>query len=197
MHLDRPTSFLSGYLDRFDVVVLNTGHHWNRGKLEANHWVIHIGGVPNPKKNLVEAKDFTIHSIVKWMDSQLPSHPNLRAFYRSISPRHFFNGDWNTGGTCNNTTPLSRGKEIVKEESDDAVAATALKGTNVTFLDITALSELRDEAHISKYSFRPSPGMEDCLHWCLPGIPDTWNEILFGYLFPFTRRKNSTRENSG
>uniref|UniRef100_A0A7C9EC47 Uncharacterized protein n=1 Tax=Opuntia streptacantha TaxID=393608 RepID=A0A7C9EC47_OPUST len=196
MHLDRPPSFLSRYLDRFDVVVLNTGHHWNIGKLEANHWVIHIGGVPNPNKDLVEAKDFTIHSIVKWMDSQLPRHPNLRAFYRSISPRHFFNGDWNTGGTCNNTIPLSRGKEVLKEESSDPVAALALKGTNVTFLDITALSELRDEAHISKYTIRPSPGMEDCLHWCLPGIPDTWNEILFAQLFPF-RRRNSTRANLG
>lgn len=183
MHLDRPPSFLSHYLDRFNVIVLNTGHHWNRGKFDANHWVMHVGGVPNPNKNVVEAKNFTIHSIVKWVDSQLPQHPKLRAFYRSLSPRHFFNGDWNSGGTCDNTNPLSKGKEVLQEESGDPVAAMAVKGTNVKYLDITALSELRDEGHMSRYTIRPRQASgQDCLHWCLPGIPDAWNEILFGQL---------------
>ncbi|KAL2939796.1 Protein trichome birefringence-like 16 [Bienertia sinuspersici] len=183
MHLDRPPSFLKRYLDRFNVVVLNTGHHWNRGKFDANHWVMHVGGKPSPNKSVPEAKNFTINSIVKWVDSQLPQHPKLRAFYRSLSPRHFFNGDWNSGGTCDNTNPLSKGKEVVKEESGDLMAAMAVKGTKVKFLDITGLSELRDEGHISKYTIRPrvSTG-QDCLHWCLPGVPDAWNEILFGQL---------------
>ncbi|XP_074273582.1 protein trichome birefringence-like 14 isoform X1 [Silene latifolia] len=188
MHLDRPPAFLRQFLDKFDILVLNTGHHWNRGKLDANHWVMHVGGIPTPDKNMLEAKNLAIASVVKWVDSQLPYHPNLKAFYRSISPRHFFNGDWNSGGTCDNMNPLSKGKEVLKEESADPAAAKAVKGTNVTLLDITALSELRDEGHISKYSIRPSPGMQDCLHWCLPGVPDTWNEILFAQL-PTSRKK--------
>lgn len=36
MHLDRPPAFLRRFLHKFDVLVLNTGHHWNRGKLRAN-----------------------------------------------------------------------------------------------------------------------------------------------------------------
>ncbi|XP_057544950.1 protein trichome birefringence-like 14 [Amaranthus tricolor] len=183
MHLDRPPAFLRHFLDRFNVVVLNTGHHWNRGKFDGNHWVMHVGGVPNPNKNVVEAKNFTIHQIVNWMDSKLPTHPKLRAFYRSLSPRHFFNGDWNTGGTCDNINPLSKGKEAVKEGSGDQMAAMAVKGTNVKLLDITSLSELRDEAHISRYTVKPRESTgQDCLHWCLPGIPDAWNEILFAQL---------------
>ncbi|XP_010666846.2 protein trichome birefringence-like 14 isoform X1 [Beta vulgaris subsp. vulgaris] len=183
MHLDRPPAFLKQYLDRFNVIVLNTGHHWNRGKFDGNHWVMHVGGVPTPNKSMVDAKNFTIHSIVKWVDSQLPEHPKLRAFYRSLSPRHFFNGDWNTGGSCDNTNPLSKGKEVLKEESGDPISAMAVKRTNVTFLDITALSELRDEGHLSRYTIRPRQASgQDCLHWCLPGVPDTWNEILFAKL---------------
>lgn len=189
MHLDRPPEFLTQYMDRFNVLVLNTGHHWNRGKFEGNHWVMHVGGLPNPDKNILEAKNLTIHSIVKWVDSQLPNHPNLRAFYRSISPRHFFNGDWNTGGTCDNTNPLSKGNEVLKEESRDPLVDMAVVGTKVSFLDITALSELRDEGHLSRYTIKPGPRTQDCLHWCLPGIPDTWNEILFAQLFSF-RGKN-------
>lgn len=185
MHLDRPPAFLRRFLNKFDVLVLNTGHHWNRGKLKANRWVMHVGGVPNTDTKIAEiggAKNLTIHSIVKWVDSQLPKYPGLKAFYRTISPRHFFNGDWNTGGSCDNTTPLSDGKEVLKDESLDPVAVAAVKGTRVKLLDITASSQLRDEGHISRYSIRATPGVQDCLHWCLPGIPDMWNEILFAQL---------------
>ncbi|KAL2338796.1 hypothetical protein Fmac_013242 [Flemingia macrophylla] len=182
MHLDRPPAFLRQYLHKFNVLVLNTGHHWNRGKINANRWVMHVGGVPNNDRKIAViwgAKNLTIHSIVSWVNSQLPKHPGLKVFFRSISPRHFFGGEWNTGGSCDNTKPMSIGKEILDEESSDQGAASAVKGTGVKLLDITALSQLRDEAHISRFSITAKPGVQDCLHWCLPGVPDTWNELLF------------------
>ncbi|XP_038890327.1 protein trichome birefringence-like 14 isoform X1 [Benincasa hispida] len=185
MHLDRPPAFLQQYINKFDVLVLNTGHHWNRGKLKANRWVMHVDGKPNNDRKLAmiwSAKNFTIYSIVNWVNSQLPKYPGLKAFYRSISPRHFVGGDWNTGGSCDNTRPMSIGKEVLQDESSDESAAGAVKGTGVKILDITALSQLRDEAHISKYSITAKAGVQDCLHWCLPGVPDTWNEILFAQI---------------
>ncbi|KAI5415299.1 protein trichome birefringence-like 16 isoform X3 [Lathyrus oleraceus] len=185
MHLDRPPAFLRQFLHKFDVLVLNTGHHWNRGKLNANRWVMHVGGVPNTDRKLAliwAAKNLTIRSVVSWVDSQLPKHPGLKVFFRTISPRHFFGGEWNTGGSCDNTKPMSVGKEILEEESSDPVVASAVKGTRVKLLDITGPSQLRDEGHISRYSLTAKPGMQDCLHWCLPGVPDTWNEILFAQI---------------
>ncbi|XP_010493177.1 PREDICTED: protein trichome birefringence-like 16 isoform X2 [Camelina sativa] len=185
MHLDRPPAFLRQYLHKIDVLVMNTGHHWNRGKLNGNRWVMHVNGVPNTNKKLAalgNAKNFTIHSTVSWVNSQLPLHPGLKAFYRSLSPRHFVGGEWNTGGSCNNTTPMSIGKEVLQEESSDYSAGRSVKGTGVKLLDITALSIIRDEGHISRFSISASRGVQDCLHWCLPGVPDTWNEILFAMI---------------
>lgn len=49
----------------------------------------------------------------------------------------------------------------------------------VSLLDITKLSQLRKDGHPSKYNrFK---GM-DCTHWCLAGVPDTWNQILYASL---------------
>ncbi|KAM7259024.1 hypothetical protein ACFE04_014765 [Oxalis oulophora] len=184
LHLDRPPAFMRRFLDRFDVLVLNTGHHWNEGKFEGNRWIMYLNEKPidTENKNLVDirnAKNFTVHNVVRWLDSQIPSHPRLRIFFRTISPRHFKNGDWNTGGSCDSTIPLTGGSEVKHGGSKDTVVNSAVQGTRIKILDITALSDLRDEGHISRYSIKKNPpNGSDCLHWCLPGIPDTWNELL-------------------
>ncbi|VAH62140.1 unnamed protein product [Triticum turgidum subsp. durum] len=58
----------------------------------------------------------------------------------------------------------------------------ALNGMSkpVFLLDITLLSQLRRDAHPSAYS-GGHPG-NDCSHWCLAGLPDTWNQILYASL---------------
>jgi len=60
----------------------------------------------------------------------------------------------------------------------------------VYFLNITKLSEYRKDAHTSVHTIRQgkmlTPEQQadpntyaDCIHWCLPGLPDTWNEFLY------------------
>lgn len=60
----------------------------------------------------------------------------------------------------------------------------------VYLLDITTLSELRKDGHPSIYSGDLNPAQRaspehsaDCSHWCLPGLPDTWNQLLYTALF--------------
>lgn len=50
----------------------------------------------------------------------------------------------------------------------------------VTVLHITPMAAFRSDAHVGTWSDNPS--LSDCSHWCLPGVPDVWNEIVLSYL---------------
>ena len=67
-----------------------------------------------------------------------------------------------------------------------------LKGMRfpVYLQDITMMSALRKDGHPSVYTRamdqeqkqHPRDFTSDCSHWCLPGVPDAWNEILSALL---------------
>jgi hypothetical protein len=72
------------------------------------------------------------------------------------------------------------------------VLARYLRRVPVQFVDITGLSELRKDAHTSVHTLRQgkllTPEQQadpktyaDCIHWCLPGLPDTWNHFLYAH----------------
>ncbi|KAJ0095147.1 hypothetical protein Patl1_17049 [Pistacia atlantica] len=46
----------------------------------------------------------------------------------------------------------------------------------VHLLNITTLSQLRKDAHPSSYN---GLNRMDCSHWCVAGLPDTWNQLLY------------------
>lgn len=50
----------------------------------------------------------------------------------------------------------------------------------INVLHITSMSAFRSDAHVGNWSDNPS--VPDCSHWCLPGVPDVWNEILLSHL---------------
>lgn len=77
--------------------------------------------------------------------------------------------------------------KVIGEELDGR------KDFPVTVLNITQLSGYRRDGHTSIYKKQWSPltkeqlanpvSYSDCIHWCLPGLQDTWNELLFAKLF--------------
>lgn len=57
----------------------------------------------------------------------------------------------------------------------------ALRGTGIHLLNITHLSEFRADAHPAVWLGKKDAVNiwgQDCLHWCLPGVPDTWVDLL-------------------
>lgn len=111
-------------------------------------------------------------------------------FFRTQSPRHFEGGDWNKGGSCRRVKPLAT-EEVedlfsLEKNGTNAEARSvnrhlfqALKGSSFRTLDITHMSEFRADAHPSTTGGKKH---EDCMHWCLPGLTDSWNDLLAALL---------------
>ncbi|KAH7294138.1 hypothetical protein KP509_28G058200 [Ceratopteris richardii] len=179
MHLDRPAVFIRTYLRFMDILILNTGHHWNRGKIEGNKWVMYLDGKVDTahSRTMADAKSLTINKIASWLHSQKKKNLTRAEIYmRSLSPRHFFDGEWNSGGRCDDEFLPSMQLNITGHMSDPVIES-AISGTSLRLLNITYISQFRFDGHISKY--RPDASHQDCLHWCLPGVPDVWNEMLY------------------
>ncbi|OAY74817.1 Protein ESKIMO 1, partial [Ananas comosus] len=121
-------------------------------------------------------------------------------FFMSISPLHLSPKDWGNpnGIKCANETlpvldyqtPLYIGLD--RQMFDLAENATRSLAPRIpaAFVDITTMSMYRKDAHTSVYTVRQGKVLTaeqhadpltyaDCIHWCLPGLPDTWNLILY------------------
>ena len=57
----------------------------------------------------------------------------------------------------------------------------ALKGSDFHILEITRMkmNEFRADAHPSIAGGKKH---DDCMHWCLPGTTDTWNDLFITHL---------------
>lgn len=50
----------------------------------------------------------------------------------------------------------------------------------ITVLNVTLMGAFRSDAHVGTWSYPPT--VLDCSHWCLPGVPDAWNELVLSYI---------------
>lgn len=128
------------------------------------------------------------------------SSHNATVLFRTTTPDHFENGEWFSGGYCNRTVPFKEGeidmidvdsimRGIEVQEFAKASSLGSENGVNLKLLDTTFLSLLRPDGHPGPYrQFQPfakeknAKVQNDCLHWCLPGPIDSWNDIVMKML---------------
>ncbi|WOL12419.1 protein trichome birefringence-like 31 [Canna indica] len=147
--------------------------------------------------DVLAAYRLMLNTWAKWVESAM--NPQTKAFFMSLSPMHLWSWEWRDGsrGNCfNESSPIEgafwgSGSNVrVMRAVEEALREMKV---DVTLMNITQLSEFRKDAHASVYTERRGKLMTgeerskpemfaDCIHWCLPGVPDTWNEILFAYL---------------
>eukprot|EP00475_Leptophrys_vorax_P005036 TRINITY_DN13031_c1_g2_i1.p1 TRINITY_DN13031_c1_g2~~TRINITY_DN13031_c1_g2_i1.p1 ORF type:complete len:434 (-),score=30.95 TRINITY_DN13031_c1_g2_i1:253-1380(-) len=98
----------------------------------------------------------------------------------SYTPSHYNKGN---PPTCDYNSPNTPQSPIADQSavSFNKQEKTLLKkSTRIDFMDLTYMMALRPDGHVQKY-YGPSKNSKtkwDCLHWCLPGVPDAWSDVL-------------------
>lgn len=174
-----------------DVIVFNTWHWWNRRGAGQPWDYIQVGNEIYKDMDRMVAFERALNTWANWMNTNY--NPNkTKAFFQGISPSHYNGTDWREaraksclgqklpvlGSIYPGGMPpaLAILKKVIAKVNNNNNNNNPV----ITLLDITNLSLLRKDGHPSVYGL--GGRSMDCSHWCLAGVPDTWNQILYNFL---------------
>ncbi|KAI3994967.1 hypothetical protein MKX01_019781 [Papaver californicum] len=185
-----------------DIIIFDSYLWWNVPKLEVL-W----GSFEKPNEGIykdlgmVSNFEVALKTWSDWLENRI-NRTKTQLFFNSMSPTHEWAGDWeeNKQGNCyNETEPIlqehywgSGTNTDIMKAVESSVNELKVRGVDVKILNITQLSEYRKDAHVSinkriwdtltPEQISNPVSYSDCSHWCLPGVPDTWNELLYAYI---------------
>ncbi|XP_065853601.1 protein trichome birefringence-like 34 isoform X2 [Euphorbia lathyris] len=189
-----------------DILIFNSYLWWRRsqmkvlwGSFERSDGIYKVVKMPR-------VYEMALKTWSEWVKLHIdPTRQVL--FFVSMSPTHERAEEWDgvEGENCYGETEEIR-KEGYRGEStcpemmrivDKVLNELKRKGgVNVHMINITQLSEYRKEAHPSIYAKHWGEPLTqqqlsnpktyaDCIHWCLPGLPDVWNHLFYAlFLYP-------------
>ncbi|KAL4290657.1 hypothetical protein GQ457_14G009340 [Hibiscus cannabinus] len=166
-----------------DVLIFNSWHWWtHKGKSQSWDY-IRDGSALYKDMDRLQAFNKGLTTWANWVDSNVDP-TKTKVFFQGISPTHYEGSEWNQPkkNCYGELEPLSGPSYPAGAPPAAAIVNKVLGSMKkpVFLLDITLLSQLRKDAHPSTYSGDHSGN--DCSHWCLPGLPDTWNQLLYAAL---------------
>lgn len=197
LHLDKPDSLWTKQYENFDYVIISGGKWFLKTAIYYENDTI-IGCHYCQGKTLTElGYDHGYRKALQVVfDFINNSKHKSNVFFRTTTPDHFENGEWFSGGYCNRTEPFLEGeidlnlvdtnmRNVETDVFENSNKIARKKEVRLRLLDTTHLSLLRPDGHPGVYrTFHPfSKGkngktQNDCLHWCLPGPIDSWNDLL-------------------
>lgn len=193
----------AGEMGKMDMIVLSIGHWFLHPAVYYEYDSV-LGCHYCPGLNHTEIGFYDVlrkalrTSLNSIIERKSTKGEEIDVIVTTFSPAHF-EGEWDKAGACPKKMPFSEGeKEVegmdsemrkVEIEEVEAAKAKAMNGFERFFrleaLDVTKLALMRPDGHPGPY-MNPFPfanGVQervqnDCVHWCLPGPIDTWNEIF-------------------
>ncbi|KGN65647.1 protein trichome birefringence-like 37 [Cucumis sativus] len=166
-----------------DVLVFNSWHWWTH-KGDSQAWdLIQDGATRYQDMDRLVAFYKGLTTWGRWVDLNVDP-TKTKVFFQGISPTHYLGKEWNQPKrNCNGESEPLAGSMYpggAPPAADVVNRVLSRIKVPVYLLDITTLSQLRKDAHPAGYNGEHSG--TDCSHWCLPGLPDTWNQLMYAAL---------------
>ncbi|XP_029124559.1 protein trichome birefringence-like 43 isoform X2 [Cajanus cajan] len=170
-----------------DILIFDSWHWWLHVGRKQPWDFIQEGNHTYKDMDRLVAYEKGLKTWAKWVEDNVD--PNkTRVFFQGVSPDHLNGAKWGQPSArfCEGqTVPVfgfeypggTHPAELVLEK----VLGGMSKSKHVYLLNITTLSQMRKDGHPSVYGHGGHRDM-DCSHWCLPGLPDTWNLLLYAAL---------------
>ncbi|KAJ9159769.1 hypothetical protein P3X46_025246 [Hevea brasiliensis] len=175
------------YWRNVDILVFDSAHWWTHSD-QWSSWDYYMEGQSLIKSmNPMIAYEKGLTTWAKWIDLNLDPR-TTKVIFRSMSPRHNRENGWKC---YKQREPLAFFSHQHVPEQLVVLKEVLRKMSFPVYLqDITTISALRRDGHPSVYRRvisqeerqHPTGFSSDCSHWCLPGVPDIWNEMLSAIL---------------
>ncbi|PUZ43390.1 hypothetical protein GQ55_8G005100 [Panicum hallii var. hallii] len=168
-----------------DIIVFNSYLWWRKQnddmRMKVMYGSFEDGDARLDEMEMMDGFEIALKKLTEWLGENIDKK-KTRIFFAGSSPTHFWASKWG-GEDSNNLMAMAKSYFQTLLEP---------KGIHVEILNITELSDYRKDGHPTVFRKQYVPLMKeqiakpasyaDCTHWCLPGVPDVWNEFLYSYL---------------
>ncbi|PSS14420.1 Protein trichome birefringence-like [Actinidia chinensis var. chinensis] len=169
-----------------DILIFHSWHWWHFTGSQQRWDFFQEGNITYKDMDRLVAYRKGLSTWARWVDSNIDPI-KTQVFFQGVSPDHDNASDW---GDPNAKNCIGQQKPVLQRTYPggrnlaEVVVEKVLRkmSTSVYLLNVTTLSQFRKDGHPSIYGYGGHRG-SDCIHWCLPGVPDAWNDLLYKALF--------------
>eukprot|EP00475_Leptophrys_vorax_P005037 TRINITY_DN13031_c1_g3_i1.p1 TRINITY_DN13031_c1_g3~~TRINITY_DN13031_c1_g3_i1.p1 ORF type:complete len:444 (-),score=-11.61 TRINITY_DN13031_c1_g3_i1:37-1368(-) len=164
---------------QLDVVVFMSGHWFLQAQGDTDVRALQFVSNNRPvKMNGMDAYKAVINRVKKFLEveAKFKGIP----MWMTYTPSHYHTTT--KPPSCPDTRPAGSSALSLDRAAPQfsSVEVALLQNSRFSILDLTTMSGYRPDGHVQSYygPVKNSKTKWDCLHWCLPGVPDTWGDVL-------------------